>query len=109
MKTETVLLHVKTETGVDGMNNPVYDDATVEVSGVLIGQPTTEEVTSSIALYGKRLSFVLALPKGDTHDWTDTEVEFWGRKFRTYGDVIEGIEANVPTPWHRKVMVERFG
>lgn len=109
MKTETVLLHVKTMSGVDGMNNPVYDDLTVEVSGVLIGQPTTEEVTSSIALYGKRLSFVLALPKGDTHDWTDTEVEFWGRKFRTYGDVMEGIEANVPTPWHRKVMVERFG
>ena len=109
MKTETVLLHVKTKTGVDGMNNPVYDDATVEVRGVLIGQPTTEEVTSSIALYGKRLSFVLALPKGDTHDWTDTEVEFWVRKFRTYGDVIEGIEENVPTPWHRKVMVERFG
>lgn len=109
MKTETVRLHVKTKTGVDGMNNPVYDDSTVEVSGVLIGQPTTEEVTSSIALYGKRLSFVLALPKGDTHDWTDTEVEFWGRKFRTYGDVIEGIEENVPTPWHRKVMVERFG
>lgn len=109
MKTETVLLHVKTKTGVDGMNNPVYDDSTVEVSGVLIGQPTTEEVTSSIALYGKRLSFVLALPKGDTHDWSDTEVEFWGRKFRTYGDVIEGIEENVPTPWHRKVMVERFG
>lgn len=109
MKTETVLLHVKTMSGVDGMNNPVYDDSAVEVSGVLIGQPTTEEVTSSIALYGKRLSFVLALPKGDSHDWTDTEVEFWGRKFRTYGDVIEGIEANVPTPWHRKVMVERFG
>ena len=109
MKTETVLLHVKTKTGVDEMNNPVYDDSTVEVSGVLIGQPTTEEVTSSVALYGKRLSFVLALPKGDTHDWTDTEVEFWGRKFRTYGDVVEGIEANVPTPWHRKVMVERFG
>lgn len=109
MKTETVLLHVKKKISVDGMNNPVYDDSTVEVSGVLIGQPTTEEVTSSIALYGKRLSFVLALPKGDTHDWTDTEVEFWGRKFRTYGDVVEGIEANVPTPWHRKVMVERFG
>lgn len=109
MKTETVMLHVKTKIGVDGMNNPIYDDATVEVSGVLIGQPTTEEVTSSIALYGKRLSFVLALPKGDTHDWSDTEVEFWGRKFRTYGDVIEGIEENVPTPWHRKVMVERFG
>lgn len=109
MKTETVRLHVKTKTGVDGMNNPVYDETTVEVRGVLIGQPTTEEVTSSIALYGKRLSFVLALPKGDTHDWADTEVEFWGRKFRTYGDVIEGIEENVPTPWHRKVMVERFG
>lgn len=103
----TVVLHEKTKTGVDGMNNPVYSVTTVSVPNVLVGQPETEEITSSISLYGKKLQYVLGLPKGDTHNWIDTNVEIFGELFHTFGDVIQGIEANVPTPWHKKVMVFR--
>lgn len=109
MKTETVRLHVKTLSGRDSLNNPVFDDEVIEVSGVLIGHPSTEELLSSVQLYGKRTEYMLALPKGDDHVWTDTEVEFFGRKFRTFGDVIQGIEANVPTLWHKQVRVESCG
>lgn len=109
MKTVTVRLHVKTLSGRDSLNNPVYDDAVVDVPGVLIGHPSTEELLSSVQLYGKRTEYMLGLPKGDDHIWTDTEVEFFGRTFRTFGDVIEGIEANVPTPWHKQVRVESHG
>ncbi len=35
-------------------------------------------------------------------------VEFFGRKFRTYGAVTEGIEALIPLSWNRKVKVERY-
>lgn len=104
-----VTLHVKTQTGVDGLNNPVYSDDTVIVENVLVGQPTSEDAVSSLSLYGKRLAYVLGIPKGDEHIWTDTEVEFLGKKFKTFGDVIEGIEELVPTNWHKKVMVERYG
>ena len=104
-----VVLHVKTQTGTDSLNNPIYSDNTVIVHDVLVGQPSTEDITSSISLYGKRVEFLLGIPKGDTHVWTDTEVEFFGKKFKTFGDVIEGIEANVPTRWHKKVWVERYG
>lgn len=104
-----VVLHVKTQTGVDSYNEPIYTDDTVVVSNVLVGQPETEDVVNSASLYGKRLAYVLGIPKGDEHIWTDTEVEFFGRKFRTFGDVVEGIEALVPTPWHKKVRVERYG
>ena len=107
MKGVTVTLHVKTQTGVDGMNNPVYSVSKVQVANVLVGEPTTDEIDSSISLYGKKIQYMLGLPKGDTHVWTDTVVEIFGEEFRTFGDTIQGIEANVPTPWHKKVRVMR--
>ena len=107
MKGVTVILHEKTQTGVDGLNNPVYFVQPVQVENVLVGEPTTDDITSSISIYGKRIQYMLGLPKGDQQVWTDTEVEIFGETFRTFGDMIQGIEANVPTPWHKKVRVER--
>lgn len=104
-----VILHVRTQTGVDSFNCPIYTDSTVTVDNVLIGQPTTEEIDSTLSLYGKKIEYMLGIPKGDTHVWEDTVVEFWGQRYRTFGMTIQGIEANVPTPWHKKVRVERDG
>ena len=112
MKAISVTLHVKTRKivdnvpVVDALNQPVFLDSTTTVNGVLVGQPTTEDLTNSLTLYGKRIQYVLGIPKGDTHIWTDTEVEFFGRKYRTFGDTVMGIEENVPTRWHKKVWVE---
>lgn len=105
----SVILHIKTQTGVDAFNNPVFADATETVENVLIGQPTTEEIDSTLSLYGKKIDYMLGIPKGDTHNWEDTIVEFWGNRYRTFGMTIQGIEANIPTPWHKKVRVERDG
>ena len=107
MRGVTITLYEKTQTGVDGLNNPVYSVQPVQVENVLVGEPTTDDITSSISLYGKQIRYMLGLPKGDAHVWTDTEVKIFGERFRTFGDVIQGIEANVPTPWHHKVRVER--
>ena len=104
---ESVVLTVKTLSGYDSFNNPVYVTSTETVANVLIGQPTAEEAQSSIDLYGKRCEVVLGIPKGDTHDWEDTTVTFWGRTWHTIGPTIMGIEANVPTPWHRKIRAAR--
>ena len=89
-----VKLHVRTQTGTDAFNAPVYTDAGA--------------VTDSISLYGKRIEYMLGIPKGDAHDWTDTEVEFFGARYRTFGAIIQGIEENVPTAWHKKVRVESY-
>ena len=105
----SVILHIKTQTGVDAFNNPVYADSTETVENVLIGQPTTEEIDSTLSLYGKKIDYMLGIPKGDAHNWEDTIVEFWGNRYRTFGMTIQGIEANIPTPWHKKIRVERDG
>lgn len=104
-----VVLYERTQAGVDAFNDPVYTTAPVTVENVLVGQPTTDEITSSIDLYGKKIEYMLGLPKGDDHDWTNTTVEIFGQTFQTFGAVIQGIEANIPTPWHKKVRVCRYG
>lgn len=109
MRGVSVTLHERTQTGVDGFNNPVYASSAVTVDNVLPGSPTAEDLTSSIQLYGKRATYVLGIPKGDGHRWEDSEIEFFGRRFRSFGPVEEGVEALVPTPWHRKVRVEEIG
>lgn len=109
MRGVSVVLHERIQTGVDAFNVPVYSTVPVTVANVLVGQPTTEELTGGIDLYGKRAEYVLGLPKGDTHAWEDCTVEIFGQIYQVFGYVIQGIEANVPTPWHRKVMVARYG
>ena len=104
-----VVLHVKTKTGVDSFNAPVFSETTETVNNVLIGQPTTEEIDSTLALYGKKIEYMLGIPKGDTHTWTDRTVEFFGERFRTIGEPTMGIEHLIPLSWNKKVKVERYG
>ena len=107
MRGVTVVLYERTQTGTDAFNDPVYTTVPVTVENVLVGQPTTDEITSSIDLYGKKIEYMLGIPKGDAHDWENTTVEIFGQIFQTFGATIQGIEENVPTPWHKKVRVCR--
>lgn len=104
----TVILHVKRAVGTDDFGTTVYTSEAVTVNNVIIGEPTTEEVTTELALSGKRLAYTLAIPKGDTNVWEDTEVEFFGMKFRTFGFITQGIEENIPLFWNKKIKVERY-
>ena len=104
----TVNLHQRTIIGTNDFNEPIFQDVIVAVDNVLIGEPTTDDITTSVDLYGKHLAYVLGIPKGDENDWTDTIVEFWGHKFHTYGDTVQGIEENIPLLWNKKVRVEEY-
>ncbi len=101
-------LAVKTQTGTDGFNRPIYGTTWVAVDNVLIGQPTTEEITDELNLSGKRLDYLLGIPKGDTHDWEDTQVRFWGQIYETIGAPTQGIESMIPLSWNKKVKVMRY-
>lgn len=108
----TITLIAKTQTGVDAFNKAVYSDTLIPVANVLVGQPTTDDITTSLSLYGKKAVYVLGIPKEDANDWTDVEVvlptPFEGR-YRTFGFPVVGIPANVPLSWNKKVWVERYG
>lgn len=104
----TVTLTIKTKNGTDDLNAPTYTETTEDVHNVLVGQPETQDIIDDLQLYGKRLAYVLGIPKGDTHNWTDTKVQFWGKTFRTYGMPTQGIEENIPLSWNKKVKVELY-
>lgn len=109
MKTTTISLITKTQTGTDPFGEPIYTEETIDVPGVLIGTPSSEDISSTMELYGKHISYMLGIPKGDTHNWVDAEVVFWGERYRTIGYPITGEPENIPLKWGQNVRVERFG
>lgn len=109
MKGTTVQLVVKTQSGTDAFGAPVYTEELVSVADVLVGSPTSDDVTNTLNLYGKKIEYVLGIPKGDTHSWIDAEVVIWGERFRTVGYPTTGEQENIPLRWGQNVKVERYG
>lgn len=105
----TVRLKTRVQTGTDEFKRPVYEENFVDVENVLVGVPSSEDVINELNLSGKRITYTLGIPKGDTHNWVDTEVEIWGELYRTIGYPTQGIDENIPLSWNKKVQVERYG
>lgn len=113
IKGTTVTLYEETIVGYDGFNVPIYEVTPVTVENVLVGEPSTDDIVTSTSLFGKTISYMLGIPKGDEHDWVNKKVE-WTDAYgilhtvNTFGFPITGIEANIPQslPWHMKVRAE---
>jgi hypothetical protein len=104
----TVQLYEQTLTGTDAFNRPIYTETAVDVDDVLIGEPSSQDVVDELNLSGRMLAYTLAIPKGDTHAWEGKKVGFFGDTFRVIGKPTQGIEANIPLRWNKKVKVERY-
>lgn len=98
-----------TKTGTDPFGNPIYEETDIDVENVLVSPTSTDDIVNQLTLTGKKAVYTLAIPKGDTNDWEDKEVKFFGKRWRTFGFPIEGIEDLIPLDWNKKVMVERCG
>lgn len=112
----TVILYDNVQIGTDPFGTPIMQEEAFQVENVLVGEPSTDDITSSTQLFGKTISYMLAIPKGDTHDWVDKKVS-WTDDYgiihtvKTFGFPITGIEENIPPqlPWHMKVRCEAYG
>ena len=94
-------------------NKKIYVPKLIEgtLDDVLVGEPSTDDVTSTLELYGKRVNYLLAIPKGDSHDWENTQVELpspFSGIYNTIGVPTAGIESNIPLRWNKKVKIERY-
>jgi hypothetical protein len=101
----------KTVSGYDWSNQPIYDLEWVTVENVLVGEPTSDDVIQSQELYGKKVCYTLAIPKGDDHIWENTQIELpepFAGVYNTIGIPTAGIEANIPLKWNKKVKIERY-
>lgn len=112
----SVTLYQEIQTGTDPCGAPIIELEPVEVENVLVGEPSTDDITTSTELFGKKIEYMLGIPKGDEHDWTNKKVSWtdaYGKTHTvmTFGFPITGIEANLPSqlPWHMKVRCEAYG
>lgn len=105
----TIILVDKVKTGTDPFGNPIYEDQDIEIENVLVSPTSSDDIVNQMTLTGKKAVYTLGLPKGDTRNWEDKEVKFFGERWRTFGFPTEGIEDLIPLDWNKKVMVERYG
>lgn len=112
----SVILYTEVQTGTDPMGAPIIKEEPIQVDNVLVGEPSTDDITSATQMFGKKIEYMLGIPKGDTNDWTNKKVS-WTDAYgnvhtvMTFGFPITGIEANIPPqlPWHKKVRCEAYG
>lgn len=94
---------------IKGIDILLYSGGTAEtVSNVLVGNPASSGTAELPDSGGTLENYTLAIPKGDTHNWINRTVEFFGKKFRTVGIPLQGIEENIPLFWHKQVNVQRL-
>lgn len=103
-----ITLYTTTEDGKDPLNRTKQKETPITVDNVLIMPTTTEEQITELNLNGARVVYTLAIPKGDTNDWQDKRVSFFGQDFRTIGIPVQTIDEMTPTAWNKKVKVARY-
>lgn len=109
MRGITVTLYDRTQTGTDALNHPIYTETAVSVDNVLVAPSSAVEVLDPTSLDGRRGEYVMAIPKGDTHEWiSGKKVSFFGKDWRIIEMPEEGIEWLIPLAWNKKVRVERY-
>lgn len=104
----TIILYNKKKVGKDPFGSPIYEEVQEQVNNVLVSPTGSEDVTNQLSITGRTASYTLGIPKGDTHDWENKTVEFFGKKWKTFGIPTEGIEEMIPLEWNKKVLVERY-
>lgn len=109
MKGITITIYDRTQTGTDELNHPIYREVPVSVDNVLVAPVNSTEVLDTYNLTGRKAVYQLAIPKGDTHQWTaGKRVSFFGEDWRIIEIAEEGIEELIPLDWNKKVRVERY-
>lgn len=109
MKGITVTLYERTLTGTDELNHPIYAETATSVDNVLVAPVSSTEFTEIYNLTGRKAVYQLAIPKGDSHEWTaGMKVGFFGQTWRIIAMPEEGIEKLIPLSWNKKVRVEQY-
>ncbi len=103
-----MILYERNKTGEDDFGNPIYQEIPTVVENVLVAPASISEIIEIQNLTGKKAVYNLAIPKGDTNNWEDCKVEFFGKMWHVIGFPQEGIEKNIPLLWNQKWMVERY-
>ena len=59
----SVTLYEQVQMGTDRFGAPIYEEVPVEVENVLVGEPSTDDITTATQMYGKTIQYMLGIPK----------------------------------------------
>lgn len=105
----TITLYDVVQTGTDPLNKPIYTETPVAVDNVLVAPVNSTEQFETFNLTGRKAVYQMAIPKGDSHEWTaGKKVRFFDADWRIIGIPTEGIDELIPLDWNKKVQVERY-
>lgn len=100
----------KSVTDVDDFGDNIYSESYETIHNVLVA-PVVSLANSNIPetdnLSRRKEVLTLGIPKGDGHIWEECEIMWNGRRYRSCGIPVQGIEDMIPLEWHLKVTVER--
>lgn len=114
IKGRTIQRYELDTTKKDAFGVPEGSYTSEDIDNVLIGSPSESEVLENIQIHGKQITYTLAIPIGDEHDWSSgTIVGFYGRFWQTIGAPVRYDEnaLNVlpaAVPWNTKVRVTAY-
>lgn len=105
--TISVKLHEKVLDGADGFGVPTYTTHTEVINQCLVAIGQHGQLTNNNTIQVALDTFTIAIPKGDTHEWRNSIVEFnlGGVDYRckTNGDYLLGYEDAMPLMWHKQI------
>ncbi|MCQ2211310.1 MAG: hypothetical protein MJZ34_13580 [Paludibacteraceae bacterium] len=108
IKGETIKLYIQTITGQDAFGADIVTEEAIEIPNVVISPTTQEAIINELQLYGKHSVYTLCIPKDDRNDWDNKTIEFWGKKYRSFGAIEQYMEHMLPLEWNKKVRVELY-
>jgi len=108
IKGSTIKLYELVAAGLDDFNRVIYNEVETEVSNVIIQPASNDDIVSESEVNGKHVAYILHIPKGDTHNWDDATVEFYGCKWKTFGSAMIYDVNLTPLEWNKQVKVERY-
>ena len=94
--------------GQNPLGEPIYEESEITVENVLIAPMISEDIINQLNLTGRKAEYVLGIPKGDTHEWENKEVRFFGERWKVFGKPLQGLDHLIPLEWNKKVTVERY-
>lgn len=103
-----VILIDNVEVSTDDFGAPIFESIEIPVDNVLVVPANSDDVINQLNLQGKKADYLLGIPKGDDNVWENREVLFFGKKWRTVGIALEGMEHHIPLDWNKKIGVERY-
>lgn len=104
----TITLYEEKQVGTDPLGAPIIEEVPIEVENVLVSPTSSDDVVNTMHLTGRKAVYTLAIPKGDTHDWENKKVHFFGEDWQVFGKPLQGIDELIPLDWNKKVTVERY-